>query len=77
MKFFSSFLVLALAVAARSQDIDLTEREPATSTVSAAAATCDNRTKFKYFGVNQAGAEFGNTVWPGALGKEYIFPAPR
>ncbi|KAI5807818.1 glycoside hydrolase superfamily [Peziza echinospora] len=31
-------------------------------------------TKFQYFGVNQAGAEFGNNVVPGALGKEYTWP---
>ena len=34
------------------------------------------RTKFKFFGVNQSGAEFGQNVIPGALGKEYIWPAP-
>lgn len=32
--------------------------------------------KLKYFGVNQAGAEFGDGIWPGALNKEYIWPAP-
>ncbi|KAF9048642.1 endoglucanase [Panaeolus papilionaceus] len=49
-----------------------------TSTSSAPGSTdsCPNRTKFKYFGVNQSGAEFGETVWPGALGKEYTWPAP-
>ncbi|KAG8888776.1 hypothetical protein FRB98_006788 [Tulasnella sp. 332] len=32
--------------------------------------------KFKYFGVNESGAEFGNTAWPGVLGTDYIWPAP-
>lgn len=30
--------------------------------------------KFQFFGVNEAGAEFGNTVLPGQLGKDYIWP---
>ncbi|EIM91689.1 uncharacterized protein STEHIDRAFT_182854 [Stereum hirsutum FP-91666 SS1] len=38
---------------------------------------CSNATtKFQYFGVNESGAEFGNTVIPGALGTDYIWPAP-
>jgi len=32
--------------------------------------------KFKYFGVNQAGAEFGEGTVPGVLGTHYIWPAP-
>lgn len=28
------------------------------------------------FGVNQSGAEFGNNVIPGQLGKEYTWPEP-
>jgi len=47
-----------------------------TTTASTPAASCANRTKFKYFGVNQSGAEFGQTIWPGTYGKEFIFPAP-
>ncbi|KAF9468040.1 endoglucanase [Collybia nuda] len=31
--------------------------------------------KFKFFGVNQSGAEFGNTKIPGVLGTDYIWPA--
>lgn len=30
--------------------------------------------KFKFVGVNQSGAEFGNKVLPGKLGKEYTWP---
>ncbi|KAG2017977.1 acetyl xylan esterase [Coprinopsis cinerea AmutBmut pab1-1] len=33
-------------------------------------------TKFRYFGVNQAGAEFGSNIIPGELGTHYIWPAP-
>lgn len=29
---------------------------------------------FQWFGVNEAGAEFGNTVVPGQLGKDYTWP---
>jgi endoglucanase len=31
-------------------------------------------TKFTYFGVNEAGAEFGNTNVPGVLGTDYTWP---
>ncbi|KAF5391573.1 hypothetical protein D9757_002387 [Collybiopsis confluens] len=42
------------------------------------AGTCSGtRTKFKYFGVNQSGAEFGNNVIPGTLGKDYTWPDPN
>ncbi|KAE9394437.1 glycoside hydrolase [Gymnopus androsaceus JB14] len=47
------------------------------SAPSSAAGTCAApTTKFKYFGVNQSGAEFGNTVIPGTLGTDYTWPAP-
>jgi endoglucanase len=26
--------------------------------------------------VNESGAEFGNTAWPGALGTDYTWPSP-
>ena len=29
---------------------------------------------FKFFGVNESGAEFGNTAIPGQLGKDYTWP---
>ncbi|KAJ7593237.1 endoglucanase [Mycena floridula] len=38
--------------------------------------TSGTRTKFKFFGVNESGAEFGNNVIPGTLGTDYTFPAP-
>lgn len=44
-----------------------------TSTTSAPGSTAG---KFKYVGVNQSGAEFGSSAWPGTLGKDYIWPAP-
>ncbi|CAE6421765.1 unnamed protein product [Rhizoctonia solani] len=34
-----------------------------------------NRTKFKYFGVNQSVAEFGDGKWPGIKGTDYTWPA--
>lgn len=36
---------------------------------------CPNAKKFKYFGVNQSGAEFGETTFPGVLGTDYIWPS--
>ncbi|KIK63017.1 glycoside hydrolase family 5 protein [Collybiopsis luxurians FD-317 M1] len=45
---------------------------------SSGAGTCTGtRTKFKFFGVNESGAEFGNTVIPGTLGKDYTWPDPN
>jgi endoglucanase len=35
-----------------------------------------SRTKFKFLGVNESGAEFGNTAWPGVLGTDYTWPSP-
>ncbi|KIM24877.1 glycoside hydrolase family 5 protein [Serendipita vermifera MAFF 305830] len=37
---------------------------------------CPNRTKFKYFGVNQSSAEFGDGIVPGILDKTYTWPSP-
>ncbi|KAF9532516.1 endoglucanase [Crepidotus variabilis] len=50
-----------------------------TTTVTAPTSTlCGgaSRTKFTYFGVNQSGAEFGDTAIPGTLGKDYTWPSP-
>ncbi|KAH8112648.1 glycoside hydrolase [Phellopilus nigrolimitatus] len=46
------------------------------SAPSSSGTTCPNRTKFKFFGVNESGAEFGNTVIPGTLGTDYTWPSP-
>jgi len=42
----------------------------------AAPSTEKNKrvSKFKWFGVNESGAEFGNTAIPGQLGKDYTWP---
>ncbi|EJD07108.1 glycoside hydrolase [Fomitiporia mediterranea MF3/22] len=37
---------------------------------------CPNSQKFEFFGVNESGAEFGNTVIPGTLGTDYTWPSP-
>jgi endoglucanase len=31
-------------------------------------------TKFQFVGVNESGAEFGSTILPGRLGKDYTWP---
>ncbi|KAL0954437.1 hypothetical protein HGRIS_003416 [Hohenbuehelia grisea] len=48
---------------------------PPTSSTTAPAA-CPNRKKFRFFGVNQSGAEFGNQNIPGVLGTDYTWPSP-
>ena len=40
------------------------ETSTTTSAPTPTPAACEGATKFKYFGVNQAGAEFGNNVIP-------------
>ncbi|KAF5382103.1 hypothetical protein D9615_004377 [Tricholomella constricta] len=51
-----------------------TSTSPPTSTNPAGCS--GTLTKFKYFGVNESGAEFGNGKIPGVLGTDYIWPAP-
>ncbi|KAI5776409.1 glycoside hydrolase superfamily [Geopyxis carbonaria] len=64
MHLFSQLVTFSLAALAAGAAMNLDTR-----------ATCDGtRTKFKYFGVNEAGAEFGNNVVPGVLGTNYIWP---
>ncbi|RPD54862.1 endoglucanase [Lentinus tigrinus ALCF2SS1-7] len=48
----------------------------ATAPTSSSSICSGTRTKFKFFGVNESGAEFGNTVIPGALGTDYTWPSP-
>ncbi|KAF7424434.1 hypothetical protein PC9H_009741 [Pleurotus ostreatus] len=50
-----------------------TPSQPASTT---SAAPTPTSTKFKLFGVNQSGAEFGETKIPGVLGTDYTWPAP-
>ncbi|KAF8871533.1 endoglucanase [Gymnopilus junonius] len=50
---------------------------PTTTSPSPTNSVCPGgTTKFKFFGVNESGAEFGNTVIPAKLGKDYTFPSP-
>jgi endoglucanase len=48
-----------------------------TAVLAVAAPTTEKKkrvSKFQYFGVNESGAEFGSTVIPGELGKDYTWP---
>jgi hypothetical protein len=45
-----------------------------TSDTAVLPKTDKRASKFKFVGVNQSGAEFGNKVLPGKLGKEYTWP---
>ncbi|KAF9565260.1 endoglucanase [Agrocybe pediades] len=47
-----------------------------TSTAPSSSICSGSRTKFKYFGVNESGAEFGDTAIPGVLGTDYTWPSP-
>ncbi|KZV68269.1 carbohydrate-binding module family 1 protein [Peniophora sp. CONT] len=48
-----------------------------TLTARQAAGSCSGSlTKFGLMGVSESGAEFGNTVIPGQLGKDYTWPSP-
>ncbi|KAJ3545968.1 hypothetical protein NMY22_g2236 [Coprinellus aureogranulatus] len=54
-----------------------TPTTPTTTTPNAGSSVCPGAVaKFKYFGVNQSGAEFGENVIPGTLGKDYTWPSP-
>ncbi|KAK0657039.1 putative cellulase precursor [Cercophora newfieldiana] len=60
-----------------------TSRATITSTTATTTSTTSSATasatavpgKFKWFGVNQSGAEFGEKIYPGTWGKEFIFPS--
>ncbi|KAH8152685.1 uncharacterized protein LAJ45_03526 [Morchella importuna] len=51
-----------------------TTTSAATSTGTGSASCSGTLTKFKYYGVNEAGAEFGNQNVPGVLGTDYTWP---
>ncbi|VDC04766.1 unnamed protein product [Peniophora sp. CBMAI 1063] len=76
MKCLASLVALVSAVAAVPT---ATSRDTATGTLTArqAAGSCSgDLTKFKYFGVSESGAEFGNANIPGTLGTDYTWPSP-
>jgi endoglucanase len=52
-----------------------TTRTTTTRATTAGPAPTSGSGKFKWFGINQSGAEFGQTILPGTWGKEFIFPA--
>ncbi|KAK1757883.1 endoglucanase 3 [Echria macrotheca] len=47
------------------------------STTSAGNQPSPTPGKFRWFGVNQSGAEFGQNILPGRYGTEFIFPSPQ
>jgi endoglucanase len=63
---YSQCLPVTSTPAATARTGSTTTTTTATSTTSApGSTTCSGtRTKFKYFGVNQSGAEFGTGKWP-------------
>ncbi|KAL0954438.1 hypothetical protein HGRIS_003417 [Hohenbuehelia grisea] len=49
---------------------------PSSTSSATAPEACPSATKFKFFGVNESGAEFGNQNIPGILGTDYTWPSP-
>jgi len=46
-----------------------------TAAFAVAAPPMEKRvSKLKFFGASESGAEFGNTILPGQLGKDYTWP---
>jgi endoglucanase len=48
-----------------------------TAVLAVAAPSTEKKkrvSKFRWFGVNESGAEFGDTAIPGQLGKNYTWP---
>ncbi|TBU53312.1 endoglucanase [Dichomitus squalens] len=78
----SSLRLLPLAHRLFAIRIDYSQCQPSSATTTATSPTSSSslcpgtRTKFSYFGVNESGGEFGNTVIPGELGKDYTWPSP-
>ena len=46
------------------------------STILAASVAGASAQEFLFTGSNEAGGEFGETVFPGELGRHYIWPEP-
>ncbi|KIJ49152.1 glycoside hydrolase family 5 protein [Sphaerobolus stellatus SS14] len=58
------------------QTTTTTSTTTASQPTASGSASCPSGTKFQYLGVNESGAEFGNTAWPGVLGTDYTWPEP-
>jgi endoglucanase len=46
----------------------------ATASIAVAAPVEKRAKRFKFFGVNESGPEFGNKNFPGVKGKDYVWP---
>ncbi|KAG8804592.1 hypothetical protein FRC16_006034 [Serendipita sp. 398] len=53
-----------------------TRTSTSTSAITSSTGACPGATKFKYFGVNESSAEFGQGKYPGILGTDYTWPSP-
>ncbi|KIP10991.1 glycoside hydrolase family 5 protein [Phlebiopsis gigantea 11061_1 CR5-6] len=75
--YYSQCLPGAATATASSVPASSTSATGTSTAVSPSSSVCSgSRTKFKFFGVNESGAEFGNTKIPGVLGTDYTFPSP-
>ncbi|VDC04762.1 unnamed protein product [Peniophora sp. CBMAI 1063] len=70
--------LVALAASAFAATTPTVRDTPSgTLTARQAAGSCSGSlSKFSLFGVSESGAEFGNNVIPGTLGKDYTWPSP-
>lgn len=64
------FLNLLLSAAAATSVLAAPAQDTATTTTKQ-----KRKSKFEFTGVNESGAEFGNTAIPGQLNKDYTWPA--
>ena len=76
MRLLPTLLALAaLALPALSTPTPTTN-PPTPAKRAPASCSAASLTKFKFFGVNQSGAEFGQQNIPGRLGTDYTWPSP-
>ncbi|KAJ0333275.1 hypothetical protein COL5a_000976 [Colletotrichum fioriniae] len=65
----------AAPVATKASSSTKTAAPTSASAPAASASSTPVKTgKFKWFGINQSGAEFGPGSLPGTVGKDYVFP---
>jgi endoglucanase len=65
------------STAATTTVTSTTTRTTTTTTTSTTSQPTGTTGKFKWFGVNEAGAEFGQATYPGTWGTHFIFPDPN
>ncbi|EKD16131.1 uncharacterized protein L3040_007780 [Drepanopeziza brunnea f. sp. 'multigermtubi'] len=65
----------AVAIPSSTLKTSTTSKSVVSSTKSSTAPSSTSSGKFKFFGINESGAEFGQGAYPGTWGKDFIFPS--